>query len=222
MIVPMTLIFIIALLYVMAAGFRFINALEEENRMLRTALEVSRVYSRTLAGRTEEIRRFRHDAAGLLQAMEAGPGSARKQDPLQDMPLLSSILELKARRCEEAGIRSRFDLQITDPKHLPPEEDLCLVLQNLLDNAIEASLCIEKTEERQVNLQMNQTGGMLTVTISNRMDGRQPVTFRTRKEGPGHGLGLRIVDDILRRRGGSRTVHFDRQERLVTMHVQMG
>lgn len=80
------------------------------------------------------------------------------------------------------------------------ELDLCIVIGNLLDNAIEA--CAElPEEERLIRIYMEMKGNYLYFSLINTAEGKKKPHFRSTK-GAGHGLGLDRVDQVVRKYGG--------------------
>ena len=85
-----------------------------------------------------------------------------------------------------------------------PDLDLCIIIGNLFDNAIEASLKLP-AEERLIRVYMEIKGQQLYLSFTNftatgkmsKQDGR----FTTSK-GQGHGFGLVRIDNIVERYGG--------------------
>ena len=82
--------------------------------------------------------------------------------------------------------------------------DLCIVIGNLFDNAIEASLALPE-EERLIRLYMDIKNTQLYMCLTNftsvkklKKQGGRYVTTK----GEGHGFGLVRVDDIIERYGG--------------------
>ena len=101
------------------------------------------------------------------------------------------------------------DIPVQVDAHIPvklkmSELDLCCIIGNLFDNAIEASLALPP-EERLIRVYMDMKGTQLYLSFTNftaqgkreKRDGR----FLTTK-GEGHGFGLVRVDDIIERYGG--------------------
>ena len=112
--------------------------------------------------------------------------------------VLNSKLSLAGKR----QIRVRTSVRI--PVHLTtPELDLCTILGNLLDNAIEA--CMElPPEKRLIRIYMEMKGNFLYFALTNTAGGRKKNHFRTTR-GAGRGLGLNRVDAIVKKLGGHVT-----------------
>ena len=67
-----------------------------------------------------------------------------------------------------ARIGAAFDAQAFLPKDLAvPEEDLCILLMNMLDNALEASAWVESPEKRFVRFRTRIKNGYMTVKCEN-------------------------------------------------------
>lgn len=84
------------------------------------------------------------------------------------------------------------------------EIDLCCIIGNLFDNAIEASLALPK-EQRIIRIYMDMKGTQLYISFSNFTAGKKMKKegnlFKSTK-GEGHGLGLIRIDDIVKRLDG--------------------
>lgn len=116
-------------------------------------------------------------------------------------PLLDSILTDYKRRAEDAGIAVRYQIYV--PK-LPFIEDidLCQLLTNLLDNALEGCSHAEP-DGRSLSLNIRQTGNFLFFSCENTCDSSrltfrdgQPLPACPADEAHGHGIPLmrRICD----------------------------
>lgn len=119
-------------------------------------------------------------------------------NPMADAILNSKISLAKARNIAvHADAHIPYTLQIS-------EIDLCVILANLFDNAIEASLALPE-ERRMIRVYMDMKNTQLYISFTNftavkkqrKIDGR----FRTSK-GDGHGFGLVRIDTIIEKMDG--------------------
>ena len=101
------------------------------------------------------------------------------------------------------------DIPVQVDAHIPvklkmSELDLCCIIGNLFDNAIEASLALPP-EERLIRVYMDMKGTQLYLSFTNFTAGgkreKQGGRFLTTK-GEGHGFGLVRVDAIVERLEG--------------------
>lgn len=118
-------------------------------------------------------------------------------------PMTDAILNSKISLAKSRGIEVRADAHI--PVKLAVSElDLCCIIGNLMDNAIEA--CANLPEERRrVRVYMDMKGTQLYISVTNFAPGgklkKSGGRFATTK-GADHGLGLVRVDAIVDRLGG--------------------
>ena len=75
--------------------------------------------------------------------------------------------------------------------------DLCIILSNALDNALEACAKIPDVEERFITLKITESPESLVISVVNPVE-KEPVrrglTFvSTKKDGVNHGIGLKSI-----------------------------
>ena len=117
--------------------------------------------------------------------------------------MTDAILNSKISLAKSKGINVIADAKV--PVELKMSDiDLCIVIGNLFDNAIEASLALPE-EERLIRLYMDIKNTQLYMCLTNftsvkklKKQGGRYVTTK----GDGHGFGLVRVDDIIERYGG--------------------
>lgn len=117
--------------------------------------------------------------------------------------MADAILNSKISLAQSKSIAVHCDAHI--PVKLQMSElDLCCILGNLFDNAIEASLSLPE-RERQIRVYMDMKGTQLYISFTNFTSGRKlnkvGNIFKTSK-GDGHGFGLVRIDNIIERLGG--------------------
>jgi len=168
-----------------------------------------------------QIRGWRHDYRNHIQAMKVHAaqgewGALRAYlDALEtDLatvdtviktgnPMADAILNSKISLARSKGIQVRADASI--PVALRVSElDLCVILGNLFDNAIEASLALPQ-ERRLIRVYIDMKGPQLYISFTNFTAGAKRAKrggrFSTTK-GEGHGFGLVRMDAIVERLGG--------------------
>ena len=107
---------------------------------------------------------------------------------------LNSIISSKARICVDKGIR--LDTVIAPDLDTDIDEvDICGVVFNLMDNAIEAS---DRSKDRYIKLKLYTRGEYLVISTENPL----PEGEKSAKPGD-HGLGLRIIKKIAKKHGGT-------------------
>ena len=117
--------------------------------------------------------------------------------------MTDAILNSKISLAKSKGINVIADAKV--PVELKMSDiDLCIIIGNLFDNAIEASLALPE-QERLIRLYMDIKNTQLYMCLTNftsvkklKKQGGRYVTTK----GEGHGFGLVRVDDIIERYGG--------------------
>ena len=150
-----------------------------------------------------------HAAAGDLEAVQAYldklDADLTALDPAvrTGNAMVDAILNSKISLARSREISVRADANIPVALRLS-ELDLCVILGNLFDNAIEASMALP-APERLIRVYMEIKGAQLYISFTNltaagkrkKVSGR----FATTK-GEGHGFGLVRIDNIVERLGG--------------------
>ena len=113
--------------------------------------------------------------------------------------MVDAILNSKLSLAAEKKINVKAEAKI--PVSLSVSElDLCIIIGNLLDNAIEA--CMELPPDRRlIRIYMEMKGNYLYLALTNTAGGKKKQNFATTK-GAGHGLGIARVDAAVKKSGG--------------------
>lgn len=102
----------------------------------------------------------------------------------------------------------QFEADIHIPMQLPFESaDLCILLGNILDNAIEASLVLHE-EKRYIKFFMKYEGNTLIITVINAYNGeilrnRRGKIVTNKGDSENHGIGLESVKKVVDKYHGS-------------------
>ena len=167
-----------------------------------------------------QIRGWRHDYRNHIQVMKAYAASGNMEaireylDKLDtDLATVDTVIKT-GNAMTDAILNSKISLArsrqipVKADAHIPvvlriSELDLCVILGNLFDNAIEASLQLPP-EKRLIRLYMDIKGTQLYISLTNFTAGKKlPKVggrFRSAK-GEGHGFGLVRMDAVIERLG---------------------
>lgn len=192
-----------------------------DRRIAAYQQELMRTHFAEVDNMYRQMRGWRHDYRSHIQTMKiyAARGDlqalSRYLDELDadlntvDLafktgnPMTDAILNSKISLAKSKGIPVVADAHIPARLRLS-EIDLCCVIGNLFDNAIEASLLLPP-EKRQIRVYMDMKGTQLYLSFTNltaeKKRLRSGVRFASTK-GEGHGFGLERVDNVVRRLGG--------------------
>ncbi len=189
------------------------------NDSYRSQIKAQSEYYIKLSESITAMRRFRHDYNNLCIGLEHLIEQGRTDEALAKMreqhsrlnkqlvpfntgnSIADALLSDKSLRAERSGIRLVFEGSVP-PKGIDPT-DLCIILGNPLDNAIEACEQLDNTENRIISISAACGSGCLFIDMTNPVE--RPVdvsgdtipTTKPDKENHGWGLfSLRYTADL--------------------------
>ncbi len=192
-----------------------------DKRIAAYQRELIETHYREVENMYRQIRGWRHDYRNHIQMMKVlaanGDMDALKAylDELDtDLntvdtvvktgnPMADAILNSKISLARSRNIPTQVDAHI--PVKLKMSElDLCCIIGNLFDNAMEASMALPE-EKRMIRVYMDMKGTQLYISFTNFTAAKRLSKvgkgFKTSK-GEGHGFGLVRIDDIVSRYDG--------------------
>ena len=192
-----------------------------DKRIAAYQRELIETHYREVENMYRQIRGWRHDYRNHIQMMKVlaanGDMDALKVylDELDtDLntvdtvvktgnPMADAILNSKISLARSRNIPTQVDAHI--PVKLKMSElDLCCIIGNLFDNAMEASMALPE-EKRMIRVYMDMKGTQLYISFTNCTAAKKLSKvgkgFKTSK-GEGHGFGLVRIDDIVSRYDG--------------------
>lgn len=168
-----------------------------------------------------QIRGWRHDYRNHIQTMKAYAASGNLEaiktylDELDtDLTTVDTVIKT-GNAMADAILNSKISLarskniSVATDAHIPlalttSDVDLCVILGNLFDNAIEASMKLPE-DQRLIRVYMDMKNTQLYISFTNfTASKKQPKIgglFRSTK-GEGHGFGLVRIDTIVERYDG--------------------
>lgn len=205
-----------ALLYFIAKSLNRNNKLAQENQFLN----MQRAQYDALKGAIEETRQARHDMRhhfAVLNALaeqknweelEKYLSSASQNIPDTELVLcknhaVNAIIGHYYSKCKSNGIP--FKLKIDIPENLTvSESDICLVIANLLENAFEASMKLDR-DKRQIKMYARpHSEKILLISVENAFNGEitEKDGFFGSSKRNGNGIGTQSVRRIAEKDGG--------------------
>ena len=123
-------------------------------------------------------------------------------------PMTDAILNSKIALAGDRGIRVEADAHIPALLNFSAV-DLCTILGNLFDNAIEASAALPQ-EQRMIRVYMDMKGAQLYISFLNFTNGgklkKVGSMFKSTKGGD-HGLGMGRIEAVVKKLGGYLSVN---------------
>jgi len=168
-----------------------------------------------------QIRGFKHDYSNHIGAMKSLAASGdidaitRYLDGLDtELGVIENIIKT-GNRMADAVLNSKISLarakgiQVAADANVAvelttSEVDLCIILGNLLDNAIEACMGLDE-KDRLIRVYIEMKNTQLYISVTNLAPQGKRQKFGKRHittKGEGHGFGLVRIDHIVERHGG--------------------
>ena len=192
-----------------------------DKRIAAYQRELIETHYREVDNMYRQIRGWRHDYRNHIQTMKVlaanGDIDAIKAylDELDtDLNTVDTVVKT-GNAMADAILNSKISLAqskcitVNCDAHIPvklkmSELDLCCIIGNLFDNAIEASLPLPE-DQRQIRVYMDMKGTQLYISFTNFTSTKKMAKvgqlFQTTK-GDGHGFGLVRIDNIIERLDG--------------------
>lgn len=183
--------------------------------------ELIETHYREVNNMYRQIRGWRHDYRNHIQTMKAYAASGdlesikRYLDLLdEDLTTVDTVLKT-GNQMTDAILNSKISLarskgiEVVADAHIPvklksSEIDLCCIIGNLFDNAIDASLALEEGK-RVIRVYMDMKGTQLYISFANltaeKKLKKEGKIYKSTK-GEGHGFGLIRIDAIVERLDG--------------------
>ena len=183
--------------------------------------ELIETHYREVNNMYRQIRGWRHGYRNHIQTMKAYAASGdlesikRYLDLLdEDLTTVDTVLKT-GNQMTDAILNSKISLarskgiEVVADAHIPvklksSEIDLCCIIGNLFDNAIDASLALEEGK-RVIRVYMDMKGTQLYISFTNltaeKKLKKEGKIYKSTK-GEGHGFGLIRIDAIVERLDG--------------------
>lgn len=196
----------ISILFVAHLWIKQVMNTEENNQKMKESLETINNSYTEVQGKISQARKYRHDIPKHLHMMEEVVSDNSDRKYCED-ELLNTIACMKAEKCLEQNIDLKIKLSLIEKDiltKLPIEKvDFNALIQNLLDNAIEACCRIPESSERKIIWTIGQTPEGIKIEVANTCNNTEKIDFVTKKEDKkAHGWGVKIIKEIVNEAGG--------------------
>lgn len=130
-------------------------------------------------------------------------------------PILSALLSEQSRRAQKNNIPIDFDVKIEGSIKISPV-DLCIILDNLFDNALEAcTLQAKNNQQASITILIKQKNNALLIRMTNTYSAKTRTHWHAGK----HGLGLENVKTTVKKYEGQLSIKEDEQLFTVTILI---
>ena len=171
----------------------------------------------------EELRRFRHDYKNHMIVVNAFLESGQVNEAREYLESVNdsingvinkiktgnfvsdAILNNKAVSAAKNSINIAFTGFV--PSAGIKNEDLCTILANLVDNAVEACEKLTSVDIKTVEIEANIVNGFFLLSVSNPVEDGEKISLKTTKKNrKNHGIGLKNIERTVKKYEGAVTV----------------
>lgn len=215
---------------------------KQEARALKRRLEEAEAFYGSIHRVQHEMKNHMMNIKGLVageEYEEVEKYITRLDETIQELdykyvtgnPVTDVIINDKCRRAQSMEISVQVDFYAGELKRIPAF-DMGIVLNNLLDNGIEACERIPENE-RYIHLRLQRRNTFLLIEMTNSFDGyirfpeseEYPLPVSSKPEEQSelvktHGLGLRNVREIAQRYLGDVNIRVEGKEFRITVMMQ--
>ncbi|MBQ8623974.1 MAG: GHKL domain-containing protein [Oscillospiraceae bacterium] len=199
------------------------TALEEQARRDRLLLDVQKHQYDNLAEYIEKTRAARHDFKHHIivlrhmceekdfEAMRAYLADAdtgtQKEIGVNISPnrTVNAVFDFYLKKAKESGITFKMDMRISESYGIS-DSDLCVLLGNILENAIEGCMTVEK-DKRFIRIGSSEHADRLYLTFDNSFDGKLKTDYKNmilsrKRDYSRAGVGIQSIHAVVQKYGG--------------------
>lgn len=208
--------------YYMVAELSKANAVKIEHELLLAESNYRKRYAENAKNQYEEIRHIRHDMKHSYDVIQQLVLEERYEELQQYLPqmneqlrsiestintnhmIVNAILNTKLSAAKKQGIKTLCNTVKDFHIKQIEEIDLCHLLGNLLDNAIEAAVKCPQGKTKYIEIFITERNQILLITVKNSYDQEKlPPTLQTSKFNKiDHGFGIKTVKRIAKKYDG--------------------
>ncbi|WII39976.1 sensor histidine kinase [Paenibacillus thiaminolyticus] len=197
------------------------NRLADESRRLLKQIEYQRNNGEKTAHSFKNMKRILHDTKkhavfirACIQEQRDEEAIAHLNQMLEHMNsaylrvttgnlVIDALVSHSLQIAYDSGITMKYDIRIDASDIFLERYDLCIVLGNVLDNAIEAAQLVTQKEDRFIHLNISSNSQALFIQVINARRGENRFLERTCKDNPHfHGIGLSNIQRVAKKYGG--------------------
>lgn len=209
-------------------SFYIVKKQENEQKIetLNYMLEMQKETLEQFIDKEKETRRLKHELERKIFAVQYLFEKDREEEGIRilqqlitdlcgnakEITISRNIVDTVIANTERKYESDRFTLEKEISIHdvdIMELVDLCILLGNLADNAIEAAI---ESGDGQVKIKVTEEYGCIHIRVSNTYSGEKSdvVRFISRKSDAGkHGFGMQSIREIVRRYGGDFTTLYE-------------
>ena len=156
-------------------------------------------------GNVEEIRKYIREMNGIIDESS--------YIRITGISAVDAILNEKLYEAQSDSITTNYDVMNMEKNSIRPV-DMCIILSNALDNAIEANRKIEDPEKRYIKLKMHGDETYSVISVTNPaaaapVRANQNSYVTSKRDAANHGFGLKSIESTAKKYDGEMLTKFE-------------
>lgn len=215
--------------YFMVIRLSKANSAKVEYELQMIDLNYKKQYAENIKSQHEEIRRIRHDMKQSYQVLQQFVVENKFNELAEYLPqiceqinkissavdtnhsIINAILNTKLSLAKSQGIKTLCSSVKQIHAEKIEEIDLCHLIGNMMDNAIEATLKISSEKTKYVEVSITERNAMILITVRNSYeDVLIDEGLNTSKDNKAnHGFGIKTIRKIAKKYQGSADFYIE-------------
>ncbi|CCV64242.1 probable sensor protein, similar to CitA [Alteracholeplasma palmae J233] len=225
---------------------RLIKAIETEiyTNRLEEQLDMQITHYKQYQSHVKELAKFKHDYYNIMQSLQHMIAADNKNeaisfiqesigdDTFKSMPIIEktsnsfivdSIIFDYSNKCKQNNIKFDSDLRFPNSINFTQLE-LMKIFSNILSNALDASVK-SKEDKRFISITTKAVSNWLVIKITNNYE--TPIVIEnnhyitSKSDRILHGFGIKIVDDIITKKGGMSKLLIDKNSKIFSIQLSI-
>lgn len=178
------------------------NEIHNSHEIIRQQVHDFKNHLRTINGMSEADSKVKEYTQNLLESSYSYAELCHCGNDIID-----SIINCKEAEAKEKNIQFRYSISLSTPLNIE-SIDICAILANQIDNAIEACEKIEISDNRKISIQISQKESFVLFRVNNTVKenpfnkNNELSTSKNNNDGL-HGFGIRIIRETAEKYNGT-------------------
>jgi hypothetical protein len=223
------LVFINILIFFLFSKLQNQLELQKNQILINTQIRLEKLSFKKMEESYNRTRELRHDLKNHILSLRGIAENGTKEQLLEYLDKMTdaveeatyvsvsknsavdAIINEKMLLAQKNSIATHFDIAPLDSENVP-SMDICTILSNAFDNAIEACVKIENPAERYINVKITTENGFFISVVNPSVEApkkRAGIFISSKKDTVNHGLGLKSIKRTVDKHNGDILIKYE-------------
>ena len=224
------LVFINLLVFTLFSRLQSQLEIQRSADLLNTQMRLEKESYKRIEDSYNRTRELRHDLKNHLWGLKGIAENGTKEELLTYLEKMTDaveeatyvsmsgnsavdgVLNEKMLYAQKYGISTQFDITPVG-KDTIPAMDICIILSNALDNAVEACVKIENVKDRYIDVKINDSPDEMIISVRNPSlqapKKRAGMYISAKSDKENHGLGLKSIKRTVDKHKGDLLIKYE-------------